>query len=116
MRGCAPRFNSMTMLISPAARFIPQIRNAVDLSTANKFGNAFDQAGLVSPGRDFCDDDGVAAALHLFDVCQSAYHKRPRPVEYACRMLSRPTMMPPVGKSGPWTNSSSLRRDISMVS
>ena len=50
------------------------------------------------------DDDALAAGGDVLDRVVARVRKVPRPVSYASRIPSSPTIRPPVGRSGPGTN------------
>ncbi len=60
-----------------AVRLIPQVGDGVDLFRAHQVGDALDQAGLVDLVGDLGDDNAVAVAGHLFDMCLAAQHDAP---------------------------------------
>ena len=89
-----------------AIALVADFRNAFDLLFVDQGGGVFDEPRFVDLVGNFGDDDLLAIAfLHVFDLCLARMRRLPRPVRKASRIPWRPRMKPPVGKSGPWTNS-----------
>ena len=97
-----------------AIRLVAKIRNPFNRFLAHQVGNVFEQPLLVDLIRNLGDDDGdLVPFLDSSVVARARIVMAPRPVVYAWKMPWRPTMMPPVGRSGPGTDFSTAFRRAS---
>ena len=86
-----------------AVGFVAQVGDALDRLLAHQVGDPLDQLRLVDLIGNLGDDDRDCRSPFLLVsiVDRARIMIEPRPVVYACTMPPRPTMKPPVGKSGP---------------
>ena len=86
-----------------AVRLVAQVGDPLERLVAHQLGDLLDQLRLVDLVRDLGDDDRAAVALgRLLDGRLRADGERRRaPSGTPARCPTRPTIRPPVGKSGP---------------
>ena len=98
-------------LADPGRGLVPDVGDTGDLVVSYQLGDLLGEVVRVHLVRQLGDDE---LGLPLFSSTLTTARMRmlPRPVRYASSMPVRPTISPPVGKSGPLTRPSSASSSL----